>query len=135
MQAALEDELDNTDEPVSDSTSDADDVANPDAPDKVFPAKPAKPRRLLPDHLVRVRVTHELDEEHRHGECGGQLVPIGEEVTAQIGVIPARQSALIYSILESAKASNHSPLHYITVVLADIPNAKSLEDIEALLPW
>lgn len=47
----------------------------------------------------------------------------------------AASSALIYSILESAKANNHNPLHYMTAVLAGIPNAKSLEDIEALLPW
>nr|WP_257790428.1 transposase domain-containing protein [Granulosicoccus antarcticus] len=42
---------------------------------------------------------------------------------------------MIYSLLESAKASNHNPLHYMTAVLAQIPNAQSLEDIEALLPW
>jgi hypothetical protein len=47
----------------------------------------------------------------------------------------AASSALIYSILESAKANNHNPLHYMTAVLATMPNATSIEDIEALLPW
>ena len=47
----------------------------------------------------------------------------------------AASSALIYRTLESAKANHHNPLHYMTEVLAGIPNAKSLEDIEALLPW
>jgi transposase len=47
----------------------------------------------------------------------------------------AEASALIYSILESAKANKHNPLHYMTSILAAMPNAKSIEDIEALLPW
>ena len=47
----------------------------------------------------------------------------------------AQASALIYSILESAKANKHNPLHYMTSLLAQMPNAKSIEDIEALLPW
>ena len=47
----------------------------------------------------------------------------------------ATASALIYSILESAKANKHNPLHYITSILAAMPNTESIEDIEALLPW
>ena len=47
----------------------------------------------------------------------------------------AKSSALIYSILESAKANKHNPLHYITSILAAMPNTESVEDIEALLPW
>lgn len=93
MQASLEDELDDTDEPVNDSPTDAEDAGDTGASDPATPAKPAKPRprRQLPDHLERVRVTHELDEEHRQAACGSQLIPIGEEVTEQIGVLPARQ--------------------------------------------
>ena len=47
----------------------------------------------------------------------------------------AASSALIFSVLESARANNHNPLHYMTVVLAAMPNATSIEGIEALLPW
>jgi hypothetical protein len=47
----------------------------------------------------------------------------------------AEASALIYSMLESAKANAHNPLHYMTSILAAMPNAQSIEDIEALLPW
>ncbi len=92
-EAELADELDDTDEPVIDSATDTVDATNAGARDQAPPAEPAKPRprHQLPDHLERVRITHELDEEHRHGECGAHLVPIGEEVTVQIGVIPARQ--------------------------------------------
>ena len=55
--------------------------------------KPAKRRRrrVLPDHLERVAVRHELDETERRCRCGcgGSLVPIGEEITEQLGVMPA----------------------------------------------
>ena len=47
----------------------------------------------------------------------------------------AQTSALIYSILESSKANKHNPLHYMTAILAQMPNTKTIEDIEALLPW
>ncbi|MDB4224783.1 transposase domain-containing protein, partial [Granulosicoccus sp.] len=47
----------------------------------------------------------------------------------------ATARALIYSILESAKANKHNPLNYITSILAAMPNTESIVDIEALLPW
>ena len=37
----------------------------------------------------RVRVVHELDEAQRLGACGARLLPIGEEITEQLGVLPA----------------------------------------------
>ena len=54
--------------------------------------KPTTPRkrRQLPDGLERVRVTHELTEAERHGACGGTLMPIGEEITEQLGILPQR---------------------------------------------
>jgi len=47
----------------------------------------------------------------------------------------ASASALIYSVIESAKANGQNVLEYLTVVLARLPGATSLEEIEALLPW
>ena len=92
MQAPLdEDEADE---------SGANEDPSPDSADKdsstdmsAAPPKPKKPRkrRVLPDHLERVQVVHELDEEHRQSPCGGTWVRIGEEINEQIGVIPARQ--------------------------------------------
>lgn len=41
--------------------------------------------------------------------------------------------AMLYSVLESAKANHHNPLHYIIVVLDELPRAQSLADIETLL--
>ncbi|ASJ72821.1 hypothetical protein IMCC3135_13680 [Granulosicoccus antarcticus IMCC3135] len=133
MQATLEEELDNTDEPVSDSATDADDAANPDAPDKAPPANPAKPRprRVLPDHLERVRVTHELDEEHRHGRCGGQLMPIGEEITEQIGVIPARQFVIQHVKIKYACECKECGVKTALMPLQPLPGSQASPSILA----
>jgi len=133
MQATLEDELDNTDEPMNDSATDADDAVNTGAPDQASPAKPAKPRprRQLPDHLERVRVTHELDEEHRHGECGGQLVPIGEEVTEQIGVIPARQFVIQHVKIKYACACKECGVKTALMPLQPLPGSQASPSILA----
>ena len=133
MQATLEDELDDTDEPVSDSATDADDAVNTGAPDQASPAKPAKPRprRQLPDHLERVRVTHELDEEHRHGECGGQLVPIGEEVTEQIEVIPARQFVIQHVKIKYACACKECGVKTAPMPLQPLPGSQASASILA----
>ena len=47
----------------------------------------------------------------------------------------ADTSAMIYSILETAKANQHHPLYYLTVLLTELPNCESIEEYEALLPW
>ena len=47
----------------------------------------------------------------------------------------ATASALIYSSIETARANGHEPRRYLTVVLAELPGAKAVEEIEALLPW
>lgn len=47
----------------------------------------------------------------------------------------AHASAGIYSLVETAKANGHEPHSYLCKVLRDLPAAKTVEDIEALLPW
>jgi len=47
----------------------------------------------------------------------------------------AEASAMIYSLLESAKANGHHPQRYISVLLTELPNAQNVDDIESLLPW
>ena len=47
----------------------------------------------------------------------------------------ASASAMIYSVLESAKVNGHNVYRYMAVVLSELPNAISLEQIESLLPW
>ena len=42
---------------------------------------------------------------------------------------------MIYSILETAKANKQHPQRYLSVLLTELPNAQTAEDIESLLPW
>lgn len=47
----------------------------------------------------------------------------------------ASASAMIYSLLETAKANHHQVHQYMSVVLSELPNADSIDAIESLLPW
>ena len=47
----------------------------------------------------------------------------------------AKASATCYSLIETAKANNLEPYQYLRHVLSHIAEAKTVEDIEALLPW
>ena len=47
----------------------------------------------------------------------------------------ADASARIFSLLETAKANNHHPQRYLSVLLTELPNITSIGDVEALLPW
>ena len=43
-------------------------------------------------------------------------------------------SANLYSLIETAKASGLEPYHYLRRIFTDLPKARTLEDLEALLP-
>ncbi|TBN43371.1 IS66 family transposase [Pseudomonas sp. BGI-2] len=47
----------------------------------------------------------------------------------------ATASAQIYSLVETAKANGQEPYTWLRHVLERLPQAESVEDIEALLPW
>jgi transposase len=47
----------------------------------------------------------------------------------------ANASALIYSLVETAKANGLEPYTWLRRLMTDLPVAKSVEDVEALLPW
>jgi transposase len=47
----------------------------------------------------------------------------------------AEASANLYSLIETAKANGLEPGAYLKELLEKLPLAKSVEDIEALLPW
>ena len=53
------------------------------------PARPRAGRQPLPDHLPRIEYRHEPDS-CTCGQCGKDLVKIGEDVTEQLDVEPAR---------------------------------------------
>lgn len=47
----------------------------------------------------------------------------------------AEASAMLFSLIETARANNCEPYSYLRHIFAHLPNAQSLEDYEALLPW
>ena len=47
----------------------------------------------------------------------------------------ADASALIYSLVETAKANRIEPSTWLAMLLRIVPGAQSVEEIEALLPW
>ena len=47
----------------------------------------------------------------------------------------ADASAKLYSIIETAKACGLEPTTYLRHVFAGLPQAVTLADVEALLPW
>jgi transposase len=47
----------------------------------------------------------------------------------------AKASANLYSLIETAKANNLEPYAYLKKVFTELPNAKTIEDIDRLLPW
>ena len=44
-------------------------------------------------------------------------------------------SANLYSLIDTAKANELEPYAYLKQLFTMLPQAKSLEDIDALLPW
>jgi len=51
-------------------------------------------RKPLPEDLPRVEVVHDLPEEEKVCGCGCQLSRIGEEVSEQLDIIPARMQVI-----------------------------------------
>ncbi|MHB8166764.1 MAG: IS66 family transposase [Sulfuricella sp.] len=47
----------------------------------------------------------------------------------------ANASAVIYSLLQTAKANGQEPYTWLRRVMRDLPAAKTVEEVEALLPW
>ncbi len=46
----------------------------------------------------------------------------------------AQASANLYSVIESAKVNGLEPFAYLRLVLAELPRATTLDEVEALLP-
>ena len=44
-------------------------------------------------------------------------------------------SAIIYSLIETAKANNKEPYQYLKSIIDQLPTAQSVEDFEKLLPF
>lgn len=51
-------------------------------------------RKPLPENLPRVEIVHDVPEEEKHCGCGAEKSRIGEEVTEQLDIVPARIQVL-----------------------------------------
>lgn len=47
----------------------------------------------------------------------------------------AETTAVLYSIIETAKAHGFDPYAYLRLVIERLPAARTIEDVEALPPW
>lgn len=47
----------------------------------------------------------------------------------------AHASAVIHSLVQTAKANDLEPYVWLRRVMRDLPAAKTVEEVEALLPW
>ena len=47
----------------------------------------------------------------------------------------AHASAVIYSLVQTAKANGLEPYTWLRQVMRDLPAANTVEAVEALLPW
>jgi transposase len=47
----------------------------------------------------------------------------------------AKANSVLYSMVETAKVNNIEPWHYFNHVFKELPNASTVAEIEALLPW
>ncbi|WP_317929938.1 transposase domain-containing protein [Halioxenophilus sp. WMMB6] len=47
----------------------------------------------------------------------------------------AKTSVNLYSLIETTKANNPNVYEYFRFIFKELPNAQSVKDIEALLPW
>ena len=50
-------------------------------------------------------------------------------------VAGAEASARVFSLIETARTNGHNPQRYLSVLLTELPNISSVDDVEALLPW
>ena len=47
----------------------------------------------------------------------------------------AKNSAVLYSVIETAKANGLEPFKYLTLLFEKLPNVETVEGLERLLPW
>ena len=47
----------------------------------------------------------------------------------------AESTARVFSLIETARANEHNPQKYLSVLLTELPTIKSVRDVDALMPW
>jgi len=82
--------------PLFDMPEPADGIDKPEEEETEIPAHSRKKRgrKGLPDNLPRVERLHDIDDADKICACGCELSRIGEEVSEQLDVIPARAQVI-----------------------------------------
>ena len=57
-------------------------------------ARRKRGRKPLPEALPRVEVVHDIDDADKICACGCELTRIGEEVSEQLDIIPAKMQVI-----------------------------------------
>ena len=65
--------------------------AKPSAPNQKKPG-----RKPLPAQLPRVRIEHDISESQKHCPCGCACTVIGEDISEQLDIIPAKIQVLVH---------------------------------------
>ncbi len=119
-------------------------------------------RARLSEELPRIETVIDIEEAEKRCGCGSALVRIGEDISERLEVIPARffvcrtvrpfvigrknylfhgsptgadASALLYTIIETAKVNGHEPFYYLFYLFSKLPFVKDNTDYLALLPF
>ena len=100
-------------------------------------------------HLKREKINHTNSHEADHSkrlaekQRGGALLRDLDKLLMEETGLPvviadtqrgATASANLYSLIETAKANGIEPYAYLRTVFTELPQAKSVDEIEALLP-
>lgn len=86
--------------------------------------------------LTRYTERHDLPVDNNRAENSIRPFVVGRKAW-MFSDTPAgaHASAVIYSLVETAKANGVEPYAWLRRVLRELPAAKTVEDVEALLPW
>lgn len=86
--------------------------------------------------LIRVLDDGRLEVDNNHCENAIRPFVLGRKAWLFSDTpAGADASARLYSVIETAKASNREPYAYLRHVFTELPKAVTAADVEALLPW
>lgn len=82
-------------------------------------------RAALPEHLPRIEIIHDLTESEQHCSCGCRKEKIGEHITEQLDIIPAKVRVLKHIRLKYACKHCNSPPQTVPMPPQPIPKSQA----------
>lgn len=108
----------------------------PKAPPKSLLGKALRYASDNQKHLVRFLEAADIPLDNNPAENAIRPFALGRKNWLFAETVKgADASANIYSIIESAKDAGHEAYFYLRMLLAELPKAKTVEDLEKLLPY